>query len=166
MAHEQTVVALFARSEDARHAIARLLESGIHAERIGYLEPLDEKDLKNPAKGAAEGMAAGAGAGLVLAAAAVALIPGLGPALVAGALLPVVMGTIAGGVAGGLLGAELSSDEEPYFMEEVQAGRTLVSAEVERREDAVATLLSNSGAIEVDRLGTARLRARLHHPAS
>src|SRR5258708_32608965 len=102
MAHEQTVVALFARSEDARHAIARLLESGIHAEHIGYLEPLDEKDLKNPAKGAAEGMAAGAGAGLVLAAAAGARVPGLRPALGAGAPPPVVWGSSVGGGARGL----------------------------------------------------------------
>src|SRR5258708_10408457 len=113
MAHEQTVVALFARSEDARHAIARLLESGIHAEHIGYLEPLDEKDLKNPAKGAAEGMAAGAGAGLVLAAAAVALIPGLRPAFVSGAPLPVVVGASSRGVGRGLFRGELSHPRRP-----------------------------------------------------
>jgi hypothetical protein len=165
MAHEKTVVALFARSEDAREAIARLIDSGIRPEHIGYLEPLDERELKNPAKGAAEGIAAGATAGAVLAVAAVALIPGLGPALIAGALVPVVMGTITGGVAGGLLGASLGSDEEPYFMEEVQAGRILVSAEVAGSENEVFALLSSSAAIEVDRLGTATLHATLHHPA-
>ena len=174
MAHEQTVVALFARREDAHEAMARLIESGIAPERIGYIEPVDERDTKNPAKGAAEGIAvggtSGAVVGAVLAAAAVGLIPGVGPALVAGALLPVLLGTVggaaAGATAGGLLGGDLSSDEEPYFMEEVQAGRILVSAEVAPGEtDAAATLLSNSAALEVDRLGTATLHARLRHPA-
>ena len=174
MAHEQTVVALFARREDAHQAITRLVESGIDPERVGYIEPVDERDAKNPAKGAAEGIAVGATSGAVasavLAAAAVGLIPGVGPALVAGALLPVMLGTVGGAVTGatvgGLLGGDLSSDEEPYFMEEVQAGRILVSAEVEPGEaDAAAALLSDSAALEVDRLGTATLHARLRHPA-
>ncbi len=173
MANERTVVALFARREDAHRAITRLIESGIRPEHIGYLEPLDERELKNPAKAAGEGIAKGAASGAivggVLAAAAVGLIPGVGPALIAGALLPVVLGTAGGAatgaVAGGLLAAE-SSEEEPYFMQEVQTGRILVSAEVEGGETDAEELLSNSGALEVDRLGTATLHARLRHPPS
>jgi hypothetical protein len=171
MAHERTVVALFARREDAHQAITKLIESGIRPEHVGYLEPLDEREPKNPATRAGQGIAAGAASGAVvggvLAAAAVGLIPGVGPALIAGALLPVVLGTAggaaAGAVAGGLLGAE-SSEEEPYFMQEVQTGRILVSVEVEGRETEVETLLTNSGALEVDRLGTATLHATLRHP--
>jgi hypothetical protein len=174
MGHERTVVALFARREDADQAITRLIESGISPEHIGYLEPLDERELKNPAKGAAEGIAVGATSGAViggvLAAVAVGLIPGVGPALIAGALLPVVLGTATGaatgGAMGGLLGADLSSDQELYFMEEVQAGRILVSAEVEGGEAEAMRVLSNSAALEVDRLGTTKLHARLRHPPS
>jgi len=172
MAHERTVVALFARREDVDRAIAKLLETGIHPERIGYLEPLDERELKNPATGAAKGVEVGASSGAViggvLAAAAVGLIPGIGPALVAGSLLPVVLGAAGGAatgaVAGGLLGVNDPTEEEPYFMQEVQSGRFLVSVEVEGEETEVATLLSSSGAFEVDRLGTANLHARLRHP--
>jgi hypothetical protein len=173
MAHEQTVVALFARREDAHQAMARLIDSGIGPEHIGYIEPLDERESKDPAKGAAEGIAVGATSGAVvgavLAAAAVGLIPGVGPALVAGALLPVLLGTVGGAVtgatAGGLLGGDVSSDEEPYFMQEVQAGRILVSAEVAPEETDATTKLLSSAALEVDRLGTATLHARLRHPA-
>ena len=173
MSLERTVVALFARREDADHAITTLIDQGIPREHIGYLEPLDERDAKNPAKGAAEGIAVGATSGVVLggvlAAAAVALVPGIGPAVVAGTLLPVVIGAVGGaatgGVAGGLLGTDLGSEDEPYFTQEVQSGRILVAVEVGERETEVAALLSNMGAFEVDRLGTATLHARLHHPA-
>jgi hypothetical protein len=173
MAQERTVVALFASSEAAQQAITRLIDSGIRSERIGYLEPVDERELKNPAKGAAQGIAVGATSGAViggvLAAAAVGLIPGIGPALVAGALVPVLLGTVAGaaggGAMGGLFGADLNTEEEPYFMQEVQTGRILVSVEVEGEEAEAERLLSDSGAIEVDRLGTATLHARLRHPS-
>jgi hypothetical protein len=174
MAHELTVVALFARRDDAHHAVSSLVQAGFPAQHVGYLEPTDVQDLKNPAKGAAEGIAAGAGSGAViggiLGAVAVGLIPGVGPALVAGALLPAVMGLVtgvsAGAVSGGLLGAAAASEDEPYFMEEIQAGRILVSAEVPdpAAEARAAALLRESEAMEVDSLGTAHLHARLHHP--
>jgi len=51
-------------------------------------------------------------------------------------------------------------------MQEVQSGRILVSVEVEGDEAETEKLLTNSGAIEVDRLGTAVLHARLRHPSS
>ena len=172
MASDRTVVALFARSEGAHRAINKLIDIGISPDRIGYLEPVDEQALTNPGTTAGKGIAAGAASGAVigglLAAAAVALIPAVGPALVGGALLPVVLGTVGGaaggGTMGGLLGAE-SSEEEPYFMQEVQSGRILVSAEVEGDEAETEKLLRDSGALEVDRLGTAVLHARLRHPS-
>lgn len=172
MAHGRTVVALYARGEDAEHAITSLITSGIPPEHIGYLEPIDERQLKNPARGAAEGMAIGATSGAViggvLGAAIVSLIPGVGPALAAGALVPVVMGALTGAatgaVGGGLVGADLSSEEDLYFMEEVHTGRLLVAVEVDGGEEDVAALLRDHGALEVDRLGTATLHARLRHP--
>jgi len=63
-----------------------------------------------------------------------------------------------------LLGAHIS-EEEPYFIQEVQSGRILVSAEVEGDEADAEKVLSSSGALEVDRLGTASLHARLRHPS-
>ena len=174
MAHERTLVALFAHHADAERAIARLLESGIRSERIGYLQAMDVRKEKNPAKAAAEGLAVGATSGAIigeiLAAAAIGLVPGVGPAFVAGALLPVLLagpltGAVSGAVAGGLIGAE-SSEEEPYFIQEVQTGRVLVSVEVGNEEDAAAVVLRDSGAFEVDNLGTATLHTRLRHPAA
>ena len=171
MAHKQTVVALFARREDADDAITRLIASGVRPDRIGYLEPVDEGELKDPAKGAAEGIAVGGASGVVLGgvlAATVGLIPGIGPALIGGILLQVLIGVVGGGatgaVAGGLLGVEASSEKDLYFVEEVQSGRILVSVEVDRDETEATILLSASRALEVDRLGTATLHARLHHP--
>jgi hypothetical protein len=173
-AHAITVVGLFADREDAERAIANLIQADFSPEYIGYLEPTDIRQLKNPAEGAAKGIATGAASGAVLgallAAVAVGLVPGLGEVLVAGALVPVVMGAVLGGstgaVAGGLLGAEASSEDELYFMEEIQAGRILVCVEVDDQtaEEKAAEVLRRSHALEVDSLGTARLHARLRHP--
>jgi hypothetical protein len=174
MAHARTVVALFGRRDDAQHAVTSLLQAGFPAEHIGYLEPTDVKELKNPAKGAAEGIAAGGSSGAViggiLSAVAVGLVPGVGQALVAGALVPVVMGMVtgsaAGAVAGGLLGTAASSEDELYLLGEIQDGRMLVSVEVPDpgAEARAAGVLRESDALEVDSLGTAHLHARLRHP--
>jgi hypothetical protein len=170
MAHPLTVVALFGRPGDAHHAATSLLQAGFPAEHVGYLEPADLPELKHPARGAAEGILVGGSSGAViggiLGAVAVGLIPGVGPALVAGALVGVATGGSTGAVAGGLLGTEVSSEDESYFMEEIQAGRILVSAEVPDRaaETKADEVLRESGALEVDSLGTAHLHAKLRHP--
>src|SRR5258707_14455703 len=65
MASDRTVVALFARSEDAHRAINKLIDSGVNPDRIGYLEPVDEQAMTNPGTTAAKGMAAGAAPGAV-----------------------------------------------------------------------------------------------------
>jgi len=175
MAHERTLVALFAHPVDAERAITRLLQSGIPSQQIGYLQPLDARQEKNPAKGAVEGMAVGATSGAIigeiLAVAAVGLIPAIGPAVAAGALLSALWagpltGAVSGAVVGGLIGADLASEEEPYFIQEIKAGRTLVSVNVENDESAPAAVLRDSSALEVDSLGTATLRTRLRHPAA
>jgi len=176
MAHALTVLALFARRESAEGAVGRLVDAGFPTEHIGYLEPVDVRQLKNPARAAGRGIAAGSSSGLliggILAAIAVGLVPGVGPVLVAGALLPVVMGAVTGGatgaVAGGLLDSEAGGEEDPYFLEEVQAGRILVSVEVPDAgaQEKAAGLLRESAPLEVDTLGTAHLHARLRHPRS
>jgi hypothetical protein len=77
-----------------------------------------------------------------------------------------VTGGATGAVSGGLLGAAAGSEEEPFFMDEIQAGRILVSVEVpdSAAEARAAAVLSESDALEVDSLGTAHLHAKLHHP--
>ena len=56
MTSDRTVVALFARSEDAHQAINNLIDSGISPDRIGYLEPVDEQALTNPGTTAGKGI--------------------------------------------------------------------------------------------------------------
>jgi len=105
-------VALFARPE--MHTRPSPNDRERHqSERIGYLEPVDERELTNRRMAAGEGSPLGTASGRshrgTLAAAAVALIPGVGPALVGGALLSVVLvrrRSCTGAVAGGLLGAD------------------------------------------------------------
>ncbi len=174
MAHALTVVALFGRRDDGQHAVTSLLQAGFPAEHIGFLEPTDVQELKNQARGAAEGIAIGAPSGAViggiLGAVAVGLIPGVGEAVVAGALVPIVMGVVTGGAAGaatgGMLGPAATGEDDLYFLEEIQAGRILVSVEVpDPAAEARATaLLRESEPLEVDSLGTAHLHAKLRHP--
>ncbi len=160
--HQRTVIALFEHRSDAERAITRLIGSGVRPEHIGYLQAIDIGDEKNGAKGAAEGIAAGATSGAIIGgivtAAAIGLVPGIGLALVAGAL--------SGAFVGGLIGGEFDSEEEPYFMQEVKAGRILVSVERANEEGGASAVLIDSGALEVTGLGSATLRARLHHPAA
>ena len=82
MSHALTTVALFVRREDAKHAATSLIRAGLPAEDVGYLEPTDVRELKNPAKGAVQGIAAGGTSGGViggiLAAVSVGLLPGIG----------------------------------------------------------------------------------------
>lgn len=159
---QRTVIALFEYRSDAERAITRLIGSGVRPEHIGYLQAIDIGDEKNGAKGAAEGIAAGATSGAIIGgivtAAAIGLVPGIGLALVAGAL--------SGAFVGGLIGGEFDSEEEPYFMQEVKAGRILVSVEVANEEGGASAVLRDSGALEVAGLGSATLHARLHHPAA
>jgi hypothetical protein len=171
MEHERTVVALFKRREDAEQAIASLVKASFSPEQIGYLEATEVPKVKDSTKGAVEGMGVGATSeadiGGVLAAGTIRVIPGLGPAMVAGSLLPVMAGAVTGAVAGeeigGLLSAQLDGGQEPYFMEEVRAGRILVTVGTDQEEEATA-LLRDNAPIKVDSLGTATLQARLRHP--
>jgi hypothetical protein len=43
---------------------------------------------------------------------------------------------------------ELGSEEEPHFMQEVQAGRSLVRITISDREEEAAALLRDQGALE------------------
>ena len=167
------MVGLFVSRLEAERAAANLIQAGFPAEKIGYLEAEDLTRPKNPAAGAVKGAVmggiAGAVLGALLAAAAVGLIPGLGQVLLGGAVVPLLIGAIllgsTGAIVGGLLGAEGSSEEDLYFVEEVEAGRALLAVEVPDRaaEDKAVEVLRAS-ALEVDSMGGVRLRTRLRHP--
>src|SRR5260370_30670492 len=104
MASDRTVVALFARSEDAHQAINKLIDSGVSRDRIGYLEPVDEQAMTNPGKTAGKGIAAGAASGAVIggprSGGARARLPGRWPGPGGGAPRPGGCGR-GGGAAGG-----------------------------------------------------------------
>src|SRR5260370_40563171 len=105
MASDRTVVALFARSEDAHQAINKLIDSGVSRDRIGYLEPVDEQAMTNPGKTAGKGIAAGAASGAVIggvpAGAGLGRIPGGGRGPGGGGPRPGGGGEGGGGPGGG-----------------------------------------------------------------
>src|SRR5260370_34687629 len=111
MASDRTVVALFARSEDAHRAINKLIDSGVSPDRIGYLEPVDEQAMTNPGTTAGKGIAAGAASGAVIGgrrwAAAAGRLPGGVSGPVGGAPLPGGFGAGARGGGGGGSGGQL-----------------------------------------------------------
>ena len=163
---KQTVVALFASRDDAEGGINSLLRAGLAADDIGFVEA---SDVRQPSHKRGMG-------GILLGASSLALAGGVaGPIVVglsnlvgaaAAAIVGIAFGGYAGAVLGGLFSGDASGDDEPYFMREVRAGRVLVSAEVAdlAAEGRVASALHGSNALEVDSLGAARLRARVHHP--
>jgi len=153
------MVALFTSQADAERALSMLADAGFRPEEMGFLGPheVQEPDhARRQAAGIGGGAVAGSLAGGLLGAAAVSAIPGIGPVITAGALLPIVMTAVTGGAAGGTIGslltAAVSKDELLYFMQEVQAGRSLLSVTTDRAELA-RQLLVQSGAMEVAHVG-------------
>jgi len=153
------MVALFTNQADAERALNTLAEDGFRPEDMGFLGPheVQEPDhARRQAAGIGGGSVAGSLAGGLLGAAAVSAIPGIGPVITAGALLPIVMGALTGGATGGTIGslltAAVSKDELLYFMQEVQAGRCLLSVTTDRAE-AARQLLRQHAAMEVAHVG-------------
>ena len=162
----QTVVALFASRGDADQGMTRLLSVGFLPEHIGVLEPADQP--KNPGRRGSAAIVAGALSGAVIGGVVGAIVVGLtsvGWALAA-ALTGIAFGGYAGAVIAGFFDTDGANEDEHYFVRAIQEGRTLVSAEVPDRngETAAAAVLYDSRALEVDSLGTGRLRLQLRHP--
>ena len=162
----QTVVALFASRSDADQGMTRLLSVGFLPEHIGMLEPADEP--KDPARGGSVAIVVGALSGAIIGGVTGTMVLGLasvGWALVA-ALTGIAFGAYAGAVVGSFFGYDGANGDEPYFVRAIQDGRILVSAEVpdHHGETTAVAVLYDSHALEVDSLGTGRLRLRLRHP--
>lgn len=164
----QTVVALFATPEDADQGITGLLNVGFRAEDVGVLGTDDIRRWKKPAKRGLDWGVVGA----ILGAVAGGLMGALGvgfPDLtgtVVGGVTGIGLGAYAGAVVGGLFGSDPDRDQEPYFLQALRAGRTLVAAEVADGERAItaAAVLLESRAQEVDNVQAGILRAKVHHP--
>ena len=165
---KQTVVALFASRDDADHSVNRLLDLGLAAEDIGYLEPADLPRSKRRARRRPNWSAVGAVLGALLGGAMGAFVvglPGLIGACVASAI-GVGLGAYAGAVVGGFFTGDGGS-EEPYFLEALRAGRVLVSADTLDHDGAVraTAVLLEGRALQVDSIEAGDIRAKVHHPA-
>ena len=165
---KQTVVALFASRDEADGAVAGLLKVGFRAEDIGSAERSDVRKSSSSRKRGKAGIVLGASSLAVAGGVTGPLVVGLssivGAALAA--LVGLAFGGYAGAVLGGLFSADAGSDDEPYFMREIRAGRVLVSAEVAdyAGESRAAAVLHDNNALEVDSLGSAHLDVEVHHP--
>lgn len=162
----QTVVALFATRGDADQSVTRLLNVGFPSQDIGVLEPADVRQLKKSTKGRVDWGFVGA--------VVTAFIGGLMGAFVG---LPDVffaivasvggigLGAYAGGIVGSLFGGEEGSPDEPFFLQQIRAGRILVSAQVPDRDGEVraAAVLYESRALQVDTVVAGGLRAKVLH---
>lgn len=164
----QTVVAMFATRGDADQSVTRLMNVGFPSEDIGVLEQADVKRFKKPAKRQVNWSFVGA--------VVTAFMGGLMGAFVS---LPDIffmivasvggigLGAYAGGIVGGLFGGEDGSPDEPFFLQQLRAGRILVSAQVPDRDGEVraAAVLYESRALRVDSVVDTGLRASVHEAA-
>jgi outer membrane lipoprotein SlyB len=151
-----TAVGVFHNRIDAQEAIQDLVTAGFARDKIGMLvrdDPPPEAPAPEEARtveGGVAGALTGGSLGAVLGAAAT-FIPGVGPVIGAGLLIAAVGGAAAGAVAGGLMGVLLSlgisKEEARHFENEVQAGRTLVTVQVDERHDEAVAILRGHGAV-------------------
>ncbi len=160
-----TVVALFANRGDADQGITRLLNVGVAPDQIGLLEPADEP--KNPALGGTLRMAAGAVLGAIIGGATGTFV--IGFSSIIWAIVAATTGIAFGGYGGALIASFFTDDggaDEPYFVRAIEDGRILVSVEVPERvgESMAAAVLHEARAVEVNSIGTGRLRLHLRHP--
>ena len=162
-----TTVGLFADTGAAERGVNELVDAGFRPDEIGYLGPGDTSEpnyLKAHATGIAAGTAVGGIAGALLGAAAVGAIPGIGPVLAAGAIVPIVVlaftGASAGATAGTLFAGAATQDQGMYYLQEVRAGRSLVTVTTARTDDLRAAL-ERAGAMEVADLGASDTAQRL-----
>jgi len=165
----QTVVALFATRDDADQGMTALLNVGFPSEDVGVLEPDDLRRWKKPARRGVDWGIVGA----ILGALGGGLMGTLGvgfpdvAGMVVGGVTGTGLGAYVGVVVGGLFGSDPDRDLEPYFVQALRAGRSLVAADVSDAERAVraAAVLLESRAQEVDNVQAGILRAKVHHPA-
>jgi hypothetical protein len=149
----RTVTGLFDSHDQARAAVAALEEAGIVSDDISLISAGTDVE-ENTSAGIGIGSAVG-GVGGLLAGLGAFAIPGIGPVIGAGWLATALIGAAIGGVAGGLIGTFTESgvdrDEAHVYAEGVRRGGSVVVARVdESQTDAAATILGQSGSVDVN----------------
>lgn len=161
---------VFQTKHEAEAAIDRLKENDVSTSDISCVYTDHDGDVKDSqtgekigsgaAKGAATGAAVGAIAGLVV---ANGILPGLGTLFVAGPLATAlgltgaaattVAGAATGAAAGGLIGAltgiGVSNEDAEMYENYVRKGNVLVITKTDKTEINSASILNQSGAMEV-----------------
>jgi hypothetical protein len=148
-----TVLALFKTSGEAQAAVRALRSAHFDSARMGIVHAGDARVPRfgqNAFFGVAGGALGCALAGMIVGILAAGVIPGLGPWLTGGwfaVLMLAVAGGATGAVAGLLVSQSISRQGSLYYEEEVAAGRTLVSVNVEpqRAEEARRILVAEGG---------------------
>lgn len=175
----KTVIGLFDDFNDAQAVVTALLKRNIDRADVSVvannLENIPIDLNKEPAEGRHEAMAesakTGAGTGAIvgtgvggvlgfLAGIGSIFIPGIGPIVAAGPLLAALtgagVGAAAGAALGGLVGAltqaGVPEHDAHFYAEAVRRGGTLVLVQTaDERAADVASMMSGSGAVDVDR---------------
>ncbi|WAS97438.1 YsnF/AvaK domain-containing protein [Nannocystis punicea] len=175
----KTVIGLFDDFNDAQAIVTALLKRNIDRADVSViannLENIPINLDKDPAEGRHEAMAesakTGAGTGAIvgtgvggvlgfLAGIGSIFIPGIGPIVAAGPLLAALtgagVGAAAGAALGGLVGAltqaGVPEHDAHFYAEAVRRGGTLVLVQTsDERAADVASMMSGSGAVDVDR---------------
>ncbi len=159
------VVGIFEDHEQARQAIAALLQAGFSDDEIGVASAhRDEFHTAETgaehigdnyaAAGAMTGVAAGAGVGALWGLAALAgVLPVIGPAIAAGTLAALISSAAAGaaaaGLGGALIGMGISKDEAAFYEAQVVAGNTIVTVTSRQRVDEARKIVQRFGGYDM-----------------
>jgi len=157
----KTLVGLYKDVATANQVVQEMVDYGIHRDGISmvvgshtrgytaddYVDSETNAETPNvgtaTAGGAVTGAVIGGVGGILLSLSALA-IPGIGPIVAAGPLVAGLLGASAGVAVGGLLGAltevGIPEEEAGYYVEGVQRGGTLISAQVD--DNQVTDLVS------------------------
>ena len=159
------VVGIFEDHEQARQAIAALLQAGFSENEIGVASAhRDEFHTAETgaehigenyaAAGAMTGVAAGAGVGALWGLAALAgVVPVIGPAIAAGTLAALLSSAAAGaaaaGLGGALIGMGIAKDEAAFYEAEVVAGNTIVTVTSRQRANEARQIVQRFGGYDM-----------------
>ncbi len=150
-----TVLALFKDRRDAEAAVQALKSAHVDSTRLGVIRPGEVREPRY-GRNALVGLVGGAiGCGIfgaLIGFVGTGLVPGLTAWLPGGWLGPAVIGiggAATGAVAGLLMSQSAARQQDLYYEEEVQGGRTLVSVYTPvDKVDEVWRILLDEGAFE------------------
>lgn len=166
---QNTVVAIFSNSEEAKSAVNSLRANGFGDNEISLIARDDREGQEQGQQGqeggggvdasyedqdlgdgTATGGIIGGLAGL-LAGVGALVIPGVGPIIAAGPIAGVLTGAVAGGVAGGLIDYGIPEEKGQEYEQRVREGDVLLLIETsdERANDA-GKILREENAAEVE----------------